>query len=113
MNTVFKSTAIALCLTAIPTAALANQKNDTIEVSYTDLNLASEYGIKVLDRRISSAIEKVCGGPAPRDVDGAMKVRRCIARTKPLVSGQRDLAIDSYRTDRLASTARVIRLTAK
>ncbi|MBD2841469.1 UrcA family protein [Erythrobacter rubeus] len=113
MNTFIKKAALALSLAAIPAAVFAAPEEHTIAVSYADLNLATDEGTAILDRRIDNAIEKICGGPAPRDVNAGMKVRRCMAKTKLTVSGQRDLAVKTYRTNQLAASDRSIRFAAQ
>ena len=40
---------------------IVTEQLDTAIVSYADLNLASHTGKRMLDRRISGAIEQVCG----------------------------------------------------
>jgi len=44
----------------VPTVSQAADTNSMV-VSYADLNLASQAGTQVLDRRIASAAEAVCG----------------------------------------------------
>lgn len=58
----------AAALVALPVAGLAQQTATTVTatrdhavVSYADLDLASAQGQRVLKRRLSGAIEEVCG----------------------------------------------------
>lgn len=81
---------IALCLlalTPVPTFA-------QIVVSYSDLNLRSEAGVKELDRRLANAIRSVCGEP---HVSGILWYRplteRCVKATSAEVAVLRDRAI--------------------
>jgi UrcA family protein len=48
-----------LALTAVP--AVAQQVTSSVVVSYSDLNLRSDAGVKALDRRLANAIRSVCG----------------------------------------------------
>src|ERR1700722_2185217 len=53
---------IALSLMALPPVpAFAQEVTSSVVVSYSDLNLRSEAGVKVLDRRLANAIRSVCG----------------------------------------------------
>ena len=54
---------IALSLLVLtPVAAFAQETPTSVAVSYRDLNLKSEAGVKTLDRRLANAIRTVCGG---------------------------------------------------
>ena len=49
-------------------------------VSYQDLNLKSDAGIKVLYRRIQNAADQVCGNTDTRDLQVTSAKRACIER---------------------------------
>lgn len=74
------ATIAALGLAATSTVATA----ESVLVPYEDLNLSSQAGQKVLDRRIDRAAKKVCGYDEPtvgtrlRDPEAAT----CVARAK-------------------------------
>lgn len=119
MNT--KTVLIALAAAgsfAIAPAALAQETDEglvvttnSVLVSFGDLNLNSERGIQVLDRRIRFAAETVCGGQAESNVMFGGPSRQCqretIARVAPIRS--RILAAArSGDTSRFASATLVI-----
>lgn len=120
MNTLIKTiakTSAALALgtaatIAMPAAAQAAPQAPSAAVSFADLNLSSEQGTEIFDRRIRNAIARVCGGEAPRDLDSRRTYNRCLAETAVAVQPKRDLAINSYREGSLAANDRVIRFVA-
>lgn len=69
------ATALALAALA-PIAAQAEPV--TVRVPYADLNLASETGRTVLDRRLVQAARDICGDTArERDLGRIMAIRKC------------------------------------
>ena len=50
---------------ALPTVAIAAE-NRSIDVQYSDLNLATPEGQKALERRIDKAAKQVCGADEAR-----------------------------------------------
>lgn len=89
---------IAVSLLALtPVSAFAQQVTSSVVVSYGDLNLRSEAGVKVLNRRLASAIRSVCGEhdgtvvPASR-----LAAQRCVREKSAEVAALRDRAIASY-----------------
>ena len=58
-----QSLALALAAAAMlgAPAAYAATPGDAVKVSYTDLNLSSEKGQKILERRLDKAAREVCG----------------------------------------------------
>jgi UrcA family protein len=52
--------ALAASALVVPTAGLA-QETESVRVSYADLNLATDLGQSVLERRIGRAAQAVCG----------------------------------------------------
>lgn len=97
---------IALSLLALtPVTAFAQEVTSSVVVSYSDLNLRSEAGVKVLDRRLASAIRSVCG-----EHDGTVVLarrfaaQRCVREKSAEVAALRNRAIASYSSpDTLAS----------
>jgi UrcA family protein len=89
---------IALCLLALPPVpAFAQAVTSSVVVSYSDLNLRSEAGVKALDRRLANAIRSVCGeqnGSAVREFHFA--AQRCVREKSAEVAVLRDRAIASY-----------------
>jgi UrcA family protein len=89
---------IALSLLALtPVPAFAQQVTPSIVVSYSDLNLRSEAGVKVLDRRLANAVRTVCG-----DEDGSavsefrFAAQRCVREKSAEVTALRNRAIAGY-----------------
>lgn len=62
-------------------------------VKTADLNLASETGQRLLERRISVAIDEVCGTASDFDLAGKNEVRRCRVETRAKVASDRDQRI--------------------
>ena len=73
-------TIIASALAAISMAAPAATPDETYQeraVSYADLNLSSEQGMRTLIRRIDGAIDHVCGNVPVREIYALNPVRAC------------------------------------
>jgi len=84
-----------LALTPIPT--FAQEVTSSIVVSYSDLNLRSEAGVKVLDHRLANAIRSVCGehnGSAV--IEFRFAAQRCVKEKSAEVTALRNRAIASY-----------------
>ena len=114
MKTLIKTTAALALGTAAMTAAPAvAQGAPSVTVSFADLNLSSERGTQIFDRRIKNAIANVCGGTPPRDVGARRIYNRCLEETAVAVEPKRDLAVAEYRSGQLAAKARVIRFAAQ
>lgn len=60
---------------------VASVERVTLRVSYSDLDMASSAGGKVLLRRIKAAARKVCGYATPRLVPTPRAVEICSRRT--------------------------------
>ena len=61
----------------------------TVQVHYSDLNLASPAGAKALKARVARAAERVCSTEGDRTLDSVLQARSCtkvaIARAMPQV----------------------------
>ena len=62
-------------------------------VSYADLDLSSESGVRTLDRRIRTAVEQACGPVSAFDPAGKNRARDCQEQTLAATRAQRDVAI--------------------
>ena len=71
---------------------------DSRTVSFGDLDLSSSEGRKTLDRRLSVAVNQVCGDPRERSLMMNSAVRKCREATLADAYAQRDIAIAQYRT---------------
>ena len=60
----------------VPTVSQAAQTNSVL-VSYADLNLASEPGVRILERRITSAARIVCEIEDSRELELARATASC------------------------------------
>ena len=93
---------VALAATALPfapaTAQIGTGYDRTEIVSYADLDLSRGEDVRMLDRRLRSAIEQVCGPTSPADPAGAREVRRCRAALRDRLASRRAQALaDSSR----------------
>ena len=80
-----------------PAPAFAQDVTSSVTVSYSDLNLRTEAGVKVLDHRLANAIRMVCGennGSAVREFRYA--AQRCVKEKSAEVTALRNGAIASY-----------------
>lgn len=70
---------------------------DNRTVSFGDLDLSSSEGRKTLDRRLSVAVNQVCGELSARSSLINRVVRECRETTLADAYAQRDIAIAQYR----------------
>ena len=83
---------VLLTITATPAfAAPANPVTSIVRTA--DLDLASQAGQRVLDRRLTIAIADVCGTASDADLVGQNEVRRCRVATRQRVASDRDQRI--------------------
>lgn len=88
------------------------QTQETIAVSYADLNLASEAGRDLLDRRIAGAAGALCGDFNPIELGRAALGRACLGATLAAVQPQRDAALGARRgTVRVSQADLTLRVT--
>ncbi|HWT13986.1 MAG TPA: UrcA family protein [Allosphingosinicella sp.] len=79
------------------------QAQETITVSYADLNLANAAGRHLFDRRIFAAASQLCGDFAPIELGRAAAGRTCLSATLAAVRPQRDAAVGArYGTVRVS-----------
>jgi len=115
--TTIKTIAAAFALTAAIAApafaAQAAQTGKSVTVPIADLNLNSDTGRTVLDRRIANAVEAVCG-PVTGPLAYRTAAKKCQKKTMAAAKQSRDLAVAEYKTQRFAKAEnRVIRLVAQ
>ena len=104
-TSILAALALGTLATATPAAA-ENAAQNTVTVSYADLDLKSEAGRKALDSRLAHAARKVCGGtPSIRDIRALTDFRSCLATTKQAYAGQRLAALNSAGAKRVAVLA--------
>ena len=89
---------IALSLLVLtPVPVFAQEVASSVVVSYSDLNLRSEAGVKTLDRRLANAIRSVCGEHDGSAIPGhRFAAQRCVKEKSGEMAALRDRAIASY-----------------
>ena len=89
----------ALVAASIATPALAQDVSGqrSFSVRHADLNLASEAGVRTLDRRIHNAVSAACGTPSSADPKGRQKVEDCREQAKASAAAQRSSLIAAAR----------------
>jgi UrcA family protein len=92
-------------LTLAPIPAFSQEVATSVVVSYSDLNLRSEAGVKALDRRLARAVRSVCGLHDDSVVLAfRLAAQRCVREKSVEVSALRNRAIASQSsTQALAS----------
>lgn len=84
-------------LTLTPAAAFAQDRPASVLVSYGDLNLRSQAGIKVLERRLEMAVRTVCGEHDGSVIPGhRLAAQACVREKSAEVAALRDRAIAGY-----------------
>ena len=116
MRTIKTITTAALAIAAaaaLPMSAANASEGRSVNVSYADLNLATEAGQQVFDRRIEKAIEQLCGKLEGHPTFDS-SVRRCQMETRVAAMQSRDIAVASYNATQLArGERREIRLVIR
>lgn len=90
-------TLLTLALTALAFAASPaigqTAGSSQLAVSYADLDLRTDAGVRTLDRRIRSAVELACGPISSADPAGTNDVLACRTETLASSRAQRDRLI--------------------
>ncbi len=89
-----------------------NVSSNFLLVSFADLNLNSERGVEILDRRIRHAVEQVCGGQPQSNLMFGGPMRQCQRESLALCRPERDRVIAAVRngdTTRMATTITIRR----
>ena len=110
-KTMITAATVGLFVTSAP--AFAAENEDGIEVSYADLNLSSQVGREILDRRLRNAVQSACGGPVGRNLSAWRATRKCIDDTMPEAEAQARLAVASFEARTVAHKDRKIRLAVR
>ena len=88
----FTITLAALVL--LPAGAQAKEATTAVHVSYADLNLRSESGLRTLDRRLAHAVKTVCGvEDGSTQMTRQLEARRCVTAVAAEVREQRSRAL--------------------
>lgn len=107
MKTILTLVAAAAAFAASPALAQPQAGPAQLVVSYADLDLSTERGVRALDRRLRVAAEIACGPTSDADPKGKNEARDCRAETLASARAQRDTAIAG------ASTSAQIRLASR
>ena len=99
--------ALTAAFLAQPAMARPAPAPRTAVVAHADLDLATEKGVKTLDRRIWRAVVAVCGTAPDYDLEGRNDVRECRRDTRALASAKAEQVIAD------AARARPIRVTTR
>ena len=96
--------AIAFSLAAIATPAAAN--TNTVDVYIGDLNLTTDEGRARMERRLSAAARRVCGGrPDIRDLSSLRAFNDCRAEAHESTREQVRFALEAANARRVAVLA--------
>lgn len=88
MRIILATIATATLTMAAP--AMAGDTQRTVKVGYADLDLSTATGRTNLDRRLSAAIEQLCGSYASANGDEADRITRCRAEARGSIARQMD-----------------------
>lgn len=86
---------IALALAATsPAFANPSEQPPSVTVSHADLDLSNSAGRATLERRLTSAIKRVCGEhPAPTPLYEQVRARKCQGEVSGKARGEFDVAV--------------------
>ena len=95
MKTLLSLPIALVALAAAPAPAIAQPQGDSrqLVVSYADLDLSTEHGVRILDQRLRFAAHSACGPTSDADPAGKNEARECRAETLALARTQRDTAV--------------------
>ncbi len=98
MKTLFSCAALLAAALTTPAVAqnLASPPR-ALSVSYADLDLRSEAGLRILDQRIRNAVSTACGTASPADPYGKKKVETCRAEARERARAQRSILVAAAR----------------
>lgn len=86
-------------------AVAAEAAQESVPISYRDLDLKTNAGVAALDRRIAHAAGLVCGSVDPRALDLADRVRACRAKAIADARSEAQAMIAAVRAGTVAMTA--------
>lgn len=92
-----KFAGVAFALAALTTSAAIMAQDDllTETVQFNDLNLTTETGVDLLDRRLNRAVKRVCGSAPIQSASANRRVRHCQDQAWVGIEPQRSFAIAS------------------
>ena len=99
MKTLLTITLAAFALTFTASSATAEDGRQLV-VSYADLDLSTDRGVRTLDRRLRAAAVEACGPTSDADPAGKNDARACREETLSTARAQRDVAIAGLQPSR-------------
>lgn len=98
---------ITAILLATSMAAASPSARDTVQahVSYADLDLSNEAGVRTLDRRVRNAVRKVCGSLNGVPLSQRRAVAQCYASAQQAAERNVETVIARARMDRQLANA--------
>lgn len=96
----------AVAATLLPTVAPARETAPKVHVAYRDLDLNSALGVRILDRRIASAVAQLCPDESNLGLVRNSLVEKCRAATRASVVEQRAAVIASATHGNIVLVAR-------
>ena len=111
-SSVLAAAAVAASLVTLGAAVPAvAQAPEGLYVDYADLNLTTDTGRAVLDRRIAGAAAQLCGFSRSVELGWAAAVEACRADTIALTQPQRNAAVRYGTVQVSQATAPVVRVS--
>ena len=89
MRRIIPLVSLGAFLVLAPNATLAAPVQQSVPVTYADLDLTRAGDAAELDRRIGVAVRSLCGTASAADPKGKKEVRRCRAEARAGIMGQR------------------------
>lgn len=92
---------------SLPATAVLAEEVPTAKVEFGDLDLRSDAGVEVLDRRLKGTISRMCGDRPGGGWIVALAAKRCVAATLADITPQRDAVIRLARSGKPPQVARL------
>ena len=90
MTKLFRISLLLSALIATPALAQSAPAETRITVRTADLDLASQAGQRILDRRLAQAVAEACGTASVVDLAGSNAVDRCRDETSAAIAADRE-----------------------
>ena len=93
MTNFLRSTFILAALVATPVIAQSAPATNKVIVRTADLDLTTASGQRLLERRLTAAIDDACGAASRVDLAGSNDVRRCREEVRGRITADRSRLI--------------------
>jgi UrcA family protein len=108
-KSLFAAAAIAVSVTGLSVSASAQSRiTKSVEVSFADLDLATNAGQQILDGRIKGAVRKVCGSYDSRNLREMNDHGNCIQEANLSAKQAKVSLIAQAKAGKLRKTAMVV-----